>query len=114
MSAAFRKRLESLPDGETCGLVRATPACPIAEHLIALNRAGITICLIEHDMALIRELFDLEAKEVAAGPAAGETAHEPADEPPPDEAGTSGHERAPLRHGPGAYPCEPYPRIESR
>jgi ABC-type branched-subunit amino acid transport system ATPase component len=30
----------------------------IAEHLVALNRAGITICLIEHDMALIRELCD--------------------------------------------------------
>jgi glutamyl-tRNA reductase len=31
-------------------------------------------------MALIRELFDLEAEEVAAEPAAGRTAHEPADE----------------------------------
>ena len=30
----------------------------IAEHLTALNQAGITICLIEHDMALIRELCD--------------------------------------------------------
>ncbi len=26
----------------------------IAEHLVALNRGGLTICLIEHDMALIR------------------------------------------------------------
>lgn len=30
----------------------------IAEHLRDLNSAGITICLIEHDMALIRELCD--------------------------------------------------------
>jgi ABC-type branched-subunit amino acid transport system ATPase component len=28
----------------------------IAEHLVALNRDGITICLIEHDMGLIRRL----------------------------------------------------------
>ncbi|QCI66742.1 ABC transporter ATP-binding protein [Phreatobacter stygius] len=30
----------------------------IAGHLIALNREGITICLIEHDMGLIRRLCD--------------------------------------------------------
>lgn len=30
----------------------------IAEHLVALNREGLTICLIEHDMALIRRLCD--------------------------------------------------------
>lgn len=28
----------------------------IAEHLVALNRDGLTICLIEHDMGLIRKL----------------------------------------------------------
>lgn len=28
----------------------------IAEHLVALNRGGLTICLIEHDMGLIRRL----------------------------------------------------------
>lgn len=28
----------------------------IAEHLVALNRGGLTICLIEHDMGLIRKL----------------------------------------------------------
>ncbi|TAJ31561.1 ABC transporter ATP-binding protein [Bosea sp. (in: a-proteobacteria)] len=28
----------------------------IAEHLVALNQSGLTICLIEHDMALIRQL----------------------------------------------------------
>ena len=28
----------------------------IADHLIALNRDGLTICLIEHDMALIKRL----------------------------------------------------------
>jgi len=38
--------------------VNPTLTGEIAEHLIALNRAGITICLIEHDMALIRELCD--------------------------------------------------------
>lgn len=30
----------------------------IADHLRDLNRSGITICLIEHDMALIKELCD--------------------------------------------------------
>ena len=30
----------------------------IAAHLVALNREGITICLIEHDMGLIRRLCD--------------------------------------------------------
>ncbi|PWB59024.1 MAG: ABC transporter ATP-binding protein [Bradyrhizobiaceae bacterium] len=30
----------------------------IAAHLTALNREGITICLIEHDMGLIRRLCD--------------------------------------------------------
>ena len=29
---------------------------PRTEHLVALNQSGITICLIEHDMALIRDL----------------------------------------------------------
>jgi ABC-type branched-subunit amino acid transport system ATPase component len=38
--------------------VNPTLASEIAEHLVALNQAGITICLIEHDMALIRELCD--------------------------------------------------------
>ena len=38
--------------------VNPTLTGEIAEHLVALNRAGITICLIEHDMALIRELCD--------------------------------------------------------
>ena len=28
----------------------------IADHLVALNRDGLTICLIEHDMALIKRL----------------------------------------------------------
>lgn len=28
----------------------------IAEHLVALNRDGLTICLIEHDMGLIKKL----------------------------------------------------------
>ena len=28
----------------------------IAEHLLRLNAEGITLCLIEHDMALIRQL----------------------------------------------------------
>jgi len=30
----------------------------IAEHLLALHADGMTICLIEHDMALIRQLCD--------------------------------------------------------
>ncbi|WP_164125685.1 ATP-binding cassette domain-containing protein, partial [Stenotrophomonas maltophilia] len=30
----------------------------IAGHLVALNRDGITICLIEHDMGLIKRLCD--------------------------------------------------------
>jgi ABC-type branched-subunit amino acid transport system ATPase component len=38
--------------------VNPTLTGEIAEHLAALNEAGITICLIEHDMALIRELCD--------------------------------------------------------
>jgi ABC-type branched-subunit amino acid transport system ATPase component len=38
--------------------VNPTLTGEIAEHLIALNEAGITLCLIEHDMALIRELCD--------------------------------------------------------
>lgn len=36
--------------------VNPTLADQIAEHLIALNREGLTICLIEHDMALIKRL----------------------------------------------------------
>jgi ABC-type branched-subunit amino acid transport system ATPase component len=35
-----------------------TLAGQIAEHLLALQAEGITICLIEHDMALIRRLCD--------------------------------------------------------
>jgi ABC-type branched-subunit amino acid transport system ATPase component len=38
--------------------VNPTLTAEIAEHLRDLNRSGITICLIEHDMALIRELCD--------------------------------------------------------
>jgi ABC-type branched-subunit amino acid transport system ATPase component len=38
--------------------VNPTLADEIAAHLAALNREGITICLIEHDMALIRRLCD--------------------------------------------------------
>jgi branched-chain amino acid transport system ATP-binding protein len=36
--------------------VNPTLADQIAEHLTALNRDGLTICLIEHDMALIKRL----------------------------------------------------------
>lgn len=36
--------------------VNPTLTSQIAEHLMALNAAGVTICLIEHDMALIRDL----------------------------------------------------------
>ena len=36
--------------------VNPTLTAQIAEHLVALNQSGITICLIEHDMALIRDL----------------------------------------------------------
>jgi ABC-type branched-subunit amino acid transport system ATPase component len=38
--------------------VNPSLADEIAVHLSALNREGITICLIEHDMALIRRLCD--------------------------------------------------------
>jgi branched-chain amino acid transport system ATP-binding protein len=38
--------------------VNPTLAGEIAEHLQALHQEGITICLIEHDMALIRRLCD--------------------------------------------------------
>jgi branched-chain amino acid transport system ATP-binding protein len=38
--------------------VNPSLADEIAGHLAALNRDGITICLIEHDMALIRRLCD--------------------------------------------------------
>ena len=38
--------------------VNPTLTAEIAHHLRDLNRSGITICLIEHDMALIRELCD--------------------------------------------------------
>ncbi len=38
--------------------VNPTLAGGIAEHLQALHQEGITICLIEHDMALIRRLCD--------------------------------------------------------
>jgi ABC-type branched-subunit amino acid transport system ATPase component len=38
--------------------VNPTLADEIAGHLIALNRDGLTICLIEHDMALIKRLCD--------------------------------------------------------
>jgi branched-chain amino acid transport system ATP-binding protein len=38
--------------------VNPTLADEIAGHLTALNRDGLTICLIEHDMALIRRLCE--------------------------------------------------------
>ena len=38
--------------------VNPTLAGQIADHLLALQAEGITICLIEHDMALIRRLCD--------------------------------------------------------
>ncbi|WP_159587164.1 ABC transporter ATP-binding protein [Chelativorans xinjiangense] len=38
--------------------VNPSLADEIAEHLVALNGDGITICLIEHDMALIKRLCD--------------------------------------------------------
>ena len=38
--------------------VNPTLADEIAAHLVALNRDGLTICLIEHDMALIKRLCD--------------------------------------------------------
>nr|WP_255720331.1 ABC transporter ATP-binding protein [Acuticoccus kalidii] len=38
--------------------VNPTLTGEIAAHLSELHRSGITICLIEHDMALIRELCD--------------------------------------------------------
>jgi len=38
--------------------VNPSLADEIAAHLTALNRDGLTICLIEHDMALIRRLCD--------------------------------------------------------
>jgi ABC-type branched-subunit amino acid transport system ATPase component len=52
--------------------VNPTLTAEIAEHLVALNRSGITICLIEHDMALIRTLCDpvivmAEGRTLAAG-----------------------------------------------
>ena len=38
--------------------VNPTLAQEIAERLVALNRDGMTICLIEHEMGLIRQLCD--------------------------------------------------------
>lgn len=38
--------------------VNPTLTAQIAEHLVALQQSGITVCLIEHDMVLIRELCD--------------------------------------------------------
>ena len=38
--------------------VNPTLTAEIAAHLVDLQRLGITICLIEHDMALIKELCD--------------------------------------------------------
>ena len=38
--------------------VNPTLADEIAAHLVALNGDGLTICLIEHDMALIKRLCD--------------------------------------------------------
>lgn len=38
--------------------VNPSLADEIAEHLVALNGDGITVCLIEHDMALIKRLCD--------------------------------------------------------
>jgi ABC-type branched-subunit amino acid transport system ATPase component len=53
--------------------VNPTLAGAIAEHLLALQAEGITICLIEHDMALIRRLCDpvvvlAEGRTLTAGP----------------------------------------------
>ena len=36
--------------------VNPTLGAEIAHHLQALNAEGITLCLVEHDMALIRRL----------------------------------------------------------
>jgi ABC-type branched-subunit amino acid transport system ATPase component len=36
--------------------VNPTLTAEIAAHLQALNAEGITLCLVEHDMALIRQL----------------------------------------------------------
>jgi branched-chain amino acid transport system ATP-binding protein len=38
--------------------VNPSLAGEIAEHLLALQAEGITICLIEHDMAMIRRLCE--------------------------------------------------------
>ncbi len=38
--------------------VNPTLTAQIAEHLVDLNRSGVTVCLIEHNMALIRDLCD--------------------------------------------------------
>ncbi|WP_172329172.1 ABC transporter ATP-binding protein [Mangrovicoccus sp. HB161399] len=38
--------------------VNPTLSAQIAEHLTALNEEGITICLIEHDMAMVARLCD--------------------------------------------------------
>jgi ABC-type branched-subunit amino acid transport system ATPase component len=38
--------------------VNPTLAQEIAERLVGLNRDGMTICLIEHEMGLIRQLCD--------------------------------------------------------
>ncbi|MCA4922271.1 MAG: ABC transporter ATP-binding protein, partial [Methylobacterium sp.] len=38
--------------------VNPTLASEIGEHLTAINREGITILIIEHDMALVRRLCD--------------------------------------------------------
>jgi len=38
--------------------VNPTLTAQIAQHLVDLNREGMTICLIEHDMAVIKNLCD--------------------------------------------------------
>ncbi|WP_138466721.1 ABC transporter ATP-binding protein [Poseidonocella sp. HB161398] len=38
--------------------VNPTLSAEIAEHLVALNAEGITICLIEHDMSMVARLCD--------------------------------------------------------
>ncbi len=41
-----------------CAALNPSLVNEIGEHLTAINREGITILLIEHDMALIRRLCD--------------------------------------------------------
>jgi ABC-type branched-subunit amino acid transport system ATPase component len=53
--------------------VNPTLAGEIAEHLLALRADGITVCLVEHDMALVRRLCDpvivlAEGRTLCSGP----------------------------------------------